>query len=281
MARGGSRSSGCFAPNPTRGFMKMNRIMQKLTAIGMALVSSTACGEAQARRPTGAPTPVAVSNDGELEVGLVGHWKLQSDCRDYSGRGNHGVNHGVGLKNGAFDGVGAYIEVPVHPSLNLGTGDFTVCARIYTEREVNDVLGDVLDKYDPDLRRGITLSLKSSAGGYQSQGTDRHVCFGIDNARMNEWMDCGRPSRTSNYVSNSLTVLQGKLYAATIDAKDKRDWRHVFRYEGQDRWTDCGQVGTGQSTGVGPLIVHQGNLYAVTTTYDWTRVQTGPYEPGL
>jgi hypothetical protein len=70
------------------------------------------------------------------------------------------------------------------------------------------------------------------------------------------------------------------LYAANIDAHDDRDRRHVFRYEGADRWTDCGQVGTGQSTGVGPLIVHQGHLYAVTTTYDWTRVETGPYEPG-
>ncbi len=226
------------------------------------------------------PTPVAAANDSERPAGLVGHWKLQGDCRDSSGHDNHGVNYGVELENGTFDGIGAYIEVPTHPSLNLGTGDFSICARIHTEAEVNDILGDVLDKFDPDLRRGITLSLKSSAGGYQSQGTDRHVCFGIDNARSSPWQDCGRPGLTSNYVSNSLTVFQGKLYAATIDARDERDWRHVFRYEGHDRWTDCGQVGTGKSTGVGPLIVHQGNLYAVTTTYDWTRVRTGPYEPG-
>ena len=31
------------------------------------------------------------------EPGLVGHWKLQGDCRDYSGNGNDGVNHGVDL----------------------------------------------------------------------------------------------------------------------------------------------------------------------------------------
>ena len=27
--------------------------------------------------------------------GLVAHWKLAGDCRDDSGHGNHGVNHGV------------------------------------------------------------------------------------------------------------------------------------------------------------------------------------------
>jgi hypothetical protein len=198
--------------------MKMKNIMQKLAPVVMASLSATAGAEAPRSDPEAAPTPVAESNDSALEAGLVGHWKLQGDCRDYSGQGNHGVNHGVGLEKGAFDGVGAHIEVPAHPSLKLGTGDFALCARIHTEGELNDVLGDVLDMYDPDLRRGITLSLKSSAGGYQSQGTDQHVCFGIDNARISDWMDCGRPSRTSNYVSNSLTVFQGKLYAATIDA---------------------------------------------------------------
>jgi len=260
--------------------MKMKTPMQKLALIVMPIMSAALCGEAQSSDPAAVSTRAAAITDSELANGLVGHWKLQGDCRDYSGKGNHGVNHGVKLEDGTFDGVSGYIEVPNHPSLDLGSGDFAICARIHTEAEVNDILGDVLDKYDSDLRRGVTLWVKSSAGGYQSQGTDQHVCFGIDNARTSDWMDCGRPNQTSNYVSNSLTVFQGKLYAATIDAKDERDWRHVYRYEGQNRWTDCGQVGTGKSTGVGPLIVHQGHLYGITTTYDWTRVRTGPYEPG-
>src|SRR5436190_22754978 len=37
------------------------------------------------------------------EKGLIGYWKLKGDCRDHSGRGNHGVNHGVNLDSGAFD----------------------------------------------------------------------------------------------------------------------------------------------------------------------------------
>ena len=174
----------------------------------------------------------------------------------------------------------AYIEVPASKSLKLGTGDFTVCAWVYTEKQLDDVVGDVFDMYDPAARRGITLSINSSAGGFQSQGTDRHVYFGIDNAQMSDWQDCGRPSAASNYVSESMTVYKGKLYAATTGGKDEKDWRHVYRYEGGQEWTDCGQVGDGKAQGVGPLIVHNGELYAATWTVDWTRVRDGGYDPG-
>ncbi|MBM3993494.1 MAG: hypothetical protein FJ303_04995, partial [Planctomycetes bacterium] len=27
--------------------------------------------------------------------GLIGYWKLAGDCRDHSGHGHHGTNHGV------------------------------------------------------------------------------------------------------------------------------------------------------------------------------------------
>ena len=210
--------------------------------------------------------------------GLVAYWKLDGDCRDHSGNGNHGVNHGVNLKTGDFDGRGAYIEVPHSESLSLGKRDFSISAWVHTDSCVDDVLGDIVGKYDPALRKGFTLNLKSSSGGYQSSGDDRHVYFGIDNARQSEWQYCGRPSMTSNYVSNSLTVFRGKLYAAIVDAKEKKNWCHVFRYEGGEKWFDCGRVGTGKTTGVMSMIVHQGDLYAATTTYDWSRVQTGDYD---
>jgi hypothetical protein len=214
------------------------------------------------------------------DTGLVGHWKLQGDCRDYSDHGNHGVNHGVELDTGTFDGASAYIEVPASDSLHLGQGDFAICLWIYMETEPDDIVGDVIDMYDPAVRRGITLSINPSAGGYQSQGTDRHVHFGIDNARCSDWQDCGYPSPSSNYVSNSLTVYRGRLYAATSGGKDEKDWRHVYRYEGGQAWTDCGQVGDGKVEGVGPLIVHNSDLYAVTTTIDWTRVNPDKHDPG-
>jgi hypothetical protein len=211
---------------------------------------------------------------------LVGHWKLRGDCRDYSGAGNHGVNHGVELETGAFDGAGAYIEVPSSDSLRVGSGDFAICAWIETAEQIDDIVGDVLDFYDPARRRGITLSISSSAGGYQSQGTDRHIHFGIDDAKTTDWQDCGRPNATSNYVGNSLTVYKGALYAATTDAQDEEDWCHVYRYDGGQRWIDCGRVGNGRTTGVLPLIVHDGDFYAATGTYDWTRVASGSYDPG-
>ena len=222
------------------------------------------------------PSGAAQSTDRSL----VGHWKLRGDCRDYSGAGNHGVNHGVELEMGVFDGASAYIEVPNSDSLRLGSRDFAICAWIETAEQIDDIVGDVLDFYDPARRRGITLSISSSAGGYQSQGTDRHVHFGIDDAKTTDWQDCGRPNATSNYVSNSLTVYKGRLYAATTDAQDEGQWCHVYRYDGAQNWIDCGRVGNGRTTGVLPLIVHDGELYAATSTYDWTRVRDGSYDPG-
>lgn len=214
------------------------------------------------------------------EPGVVGYWKLQGDSRDYSGQGNHGVNHGVDLETGRFDGIGAYVEVPSSESLRLGTGDFSLSAWVHTDERVDDVIGDVLDLYDPDLRRGITLSVNATAGGFQSAGTERHVYFGIDNARQSEWQDCGRPSGASNYVSESMTVYRGNLYAATTGGKQEQDWCHVYRYDGGQTWVDCGRVGNRRTEGVGPLLVHDGSLYAVTWTVDWTRVEQGGFDPG-
>src|SRR5262249_37621307 len=164
------------------------------------------CGTQQLLgRPTEGVAPNGnAPSDLSQEKGLVGYWKLRGDCRDYSGYGNHGRNHEVNLENSTFDGSSAYIEVPNSASLKLGKGYFTLCSLIYTENDLDDVIGDVIDLYDPALRRGITLSVYSSGSGYQGQGNDRHVCFGIDNGRVSDWQDCGRPSPTSKYVSNSM-----------------------------------------------------------------------------
>ena len=54
------------------------------------------------------------------ENSLVGHWKLQGDCRDYSGHENHGVNHGVDLKTGALVRTDAYVDKPFLNRLHSG-----------------------------------------------------------------------------------------------------------------------------------------------------------------
>jgi hypothetical protein len=143
---------------------------------------------------------------------------------------------------------------------------------------MEDVIGDVFSQYDPARRRGLTLSIHASSGGYNSQGNDRHVTFGIDNDRTSDWQDCGRPNPDSSYVSNSLTVFDGQLYAGTTDATREEDWCHVYRYGGGDRWEDCGRVGRLRTRGVGPMVVHDGALYAATWSYDWTRVHVEPLD---
>src|SRR5262245_40038008 len=75
----------------------------------------------------------------ESVAGLVGHWPLDGDSKDRSGRGNHGVAHGESAMRGEFDGRAAFVEVPASPSLSLGTGDFTACAWVWTAPDVEDV----------------------------------------------------------------------------------------------------------------------------------------------
>ena len=178
------------------------------------------------------------------EPGLVGHWKLQGDCRDSSGHGNDGVNHGVDLEHGAFDGAQSYIEIP---GKRFAQAWEKVISRfvlgLYTEKELDDIVGDVIDKYDPAQRRGITLTVNSSAGGYQSQGTDRHVHFGIDNAR--DRLARLRPPESHQQLHQQLDDrVQGPSVCGYVQMQRIRtDWCHVYRYDGGEQWTDCGRVG--------------------------------------
>ncbi len=109
------------------------------------------------------------------EPGLIGHWKLRGDCRDYSGNDLHGVNHGVNLNRGEFDGVGSFIELPNAVSRKLSGGEFSICAWIHTEQEVADVFGDVFSMYNSSTRQGINLTINSTGSGYSGPGNDRQV----------------------------------------------------------------------------------------------------------
>lgn len=250
------------------------------TIVAFAVIVLTSYRAAHAAEPNSTLQLVQADAKSSIDKGLVGHWRLQDDCRDSSGNGNHGIPHGENVGQGVFDGIDDYVEVPVSATLKLGTGDFSISVWVHTQERLDDVVGDVVELYDPDARRGMTLSINATAGGFQSQGTEQHVYFGIDNAKTSEWQDCGRPSAASNYVSESMTVYQGNLYAATTGAQDEADWGHVYRYAGGQEWVDCGRVGDHKTQGVGPLIVHEGHLYAVTWTVDWTRVVKGGYDTG-
>lgn len=225
-----------------------------LLVMGMALVSFATTANGAAPR-------------------LVGYWKLRGDCQDDSGLGHHGVNHGVQLESGTFDGRGACVEVPDHEDLHLGSGAFTISAWVRTEAEIDDVRGDVLSKFDATMRRGLNLSLAASAPGYNSVGDARYIQFGIDDGQPGTWTDCGRPGGIA-HNSDALTVFDGQLYAGTTDGPREEDWAHVYRYLGEQSWEDCGRVGTGRTRGVYALVVHDQHLYAATSASHGTQPDT-------
>jgi hypothetical protein len=148
-------------------------------------------------------------------------------------------------------------------------GDFTIALRL----DVPDAACELAAKFDPVTRTGFTLRLIAGGGGYNGPGDDLRISFGIDAGTDPMWEDCGRPCPESNYVSNSLTVFDGAVHAATSEPAG------VHRYLGDASWEDLGLVPREGAAGVGPLIVHRGDLYAATWNYDWTRVHDQDLAP--
>ena len=218
-------------------------------------------------------TGVAATDDG-----LVGHWRLAGDCRDSSGHGNHGVNHGAQLGRDAavFDGIDDWVEVPASPSLRFGTKPFSIAVWVHTEADLDDVLGDILSHYDPATRTGVNLCIQNFAGVTSAQSNYRNLFFGIDADRVDpRWTDCGRPGNA--VLVFALAVFEGKLYAATCEP-GKGEAGHVYRYDppsrgrrspatageggGEKRWTPCGRLGSEKE--VMAMAVYNGRLYAGT-----------------
>ncbi|HOZ47632.1 MAG TPA: LamG domain-containing protein [Candidatus Hydrogenedentes bacterium] len=196
---------------------------------------------------------------------LIGHWPLDRDCRDVSAHGHHGENRGVTFRDGAawFDGRDSQIIVPDSPSLRIGTQDFSVAAWIRTDEALDDVLGDILGKFDPARRAGINFCIQNFHGVTSGQPNYRNVFFGIDDGgELTVWRDCGRPGNA--VMIWALCVYDGALYAATFEA-GKEEAGHVYRYDGGDTWTDCGSPYP--SNAVTSLAVFDGRLYAAASHY--------------
>jgi hypothetical protein len=197
--------------------------------------------------------------------GLIGHWKLTSDAKDYSGRNNHGQNHGVQFSplGAKFDGRSNYIEVPNKNLLNFGAGDFSISAHVNLDDEVDDLPGDIISKYDAAARKGFTLSVCNNSGCTNNQANYRNVQFGIDNGRSDlKWVDCGRPG--NNLFIWHLLVHEGQLYCSTCEP-GANEAGHVYRYEGGTQWADCGNPDV--CNAVTSLAVYKGNLYAGASRY--------------
>ena len=151
-------------------------------------------------------------------------------------------------------------------------GAFTISLWLEVPGDRSGVGGGLASQFDPATRTGFNLSAISSAGGYCGPSDELRLSFGIDAGSEPRWLDFGRPSATSNYVSNSLTVFDGRVHAATSDSLEPAERGHVYRHLGDADWEDLGRVGTEEASGVGPLVVHRDHLYAATWNYDWTRV---------
>jgi hypothetical protein len=203
------------------------------------------------------------------EEGLLAHWKLETDGHDYSGNGHFAFNHGVqfdGSGSALFDGIDDHLEVPARGSLQLRRSDFTIAAWVYTEKDLDDVLGDVISWYDPATANGFTLSLMNYAGVTSAQSNWRNILFGMDSGQVDDkWTDCGRPGH--NMHIKALTVHDGYLYAGTWEPAAGATG-HVYRYAGGKRWVDCGAPDVSNS--ITSLAVYQGNLYAGSELYSGT-----------
>ena len=175
----------------------------------------------------------------DTHTGLLAHWPLAGDCRDHSGNGHHGQNHGANLAaDGAvFDGRGAHVLVPPSPAVDLGTGDFTLAVQIHTDAVLDDVPGDIVSRYAPGPRTGFQLSLLNNAGVTAAQANYRHLHFGIDAGSEGAWADCGRPG--NNLRVYSLCVFRGDLYAGTFES-GADEAGGVYRYDGKSGWEPCG-----------------------------------------
>ena len=206
------------------------------------------------------------------QPGLMGHWKLAGDVKDSSPQGHHGSDRGVDLKAigfdgkagsaAGFDGRGSRIEVGNSDSLQLGANEFSIAMWVNTEEELDDVLGDLISKYDPVSRRGFNFSIQNYAGVTSSQANYRHLHFGIDNGSpVGHWKDHGRLGDA--VLIYGMAVYEGQLFVGTCEAGDRQAGR-VFRYDGQT-WTDCGSPD--KCNAVSSLAVYEGQLYVGVSKY--------------
>ena len=204
-----------------------------------------------------------------MDSSLIGHWKLAGDTQDSSGSENHGQNRGADLTapgptgepNSAarFDGRESSIVIPNSQSLQFGTDDFSIAVKVFTEKNVDDPIGDIVSKFDTENRNGFNFSVKRHSS-CTSLSNNRNLHFGIDNGHIEpEWTDCGRLGNAIHI--SALAVHEGDLYAGTFETGEG-ETGHVFRYAGATEWEDLGAPD--DSNSVMSLASYDGQLYAGT-----------------
>ena len=206
---------------------------------------------------------------------LIAHWPLSSDFENVANDSLSITNHNVELlqQTAHFNGLDSYLEIPNHPDLNWGCGDFSISVCIETDA-LCDVVGDIISKFDSGARRGWTLNVVTNSGVTSTaQSNYRHLHFGMDNgAPVAAWRDCGRPGNAT-YIY-SLATIGGVLYAGTFE-KAADESGHLWRYEGDEKWIHCGATPDG-SNATPSVIGFDGAVYCSTGRFNSAGSCLGP-----
>ena len=222
----------------------------------------------------GVALDAALAQDaGTLNDGLIGHWPLVKDAKDVSGKGRDAKVHGVVWRadsltdaseaGAVFDGREASLEVPARPEMKLGRGDFSVAAWVWTDDSTDDVPGDILSQYDSATRRGFHLGVKTNTGVTFNQANFRQLQFGIDNDRISDWRDCGKPGKNS-LLAFGLIAHDGRLFAGTCEPGEGDSGR-VYMYSHGQAWLDLGSPSP--SNAITAMAAFGGKLYVGTGKY--------------
>lgn len=137
-----------------------------------------------------------------------------------------------------FDGRTTSVNAAHGEALDPGAGDFTISVWAHTEADTDDVLGDLVSKYDPDTRRGFNFGFHDGPGVTSTHSNSRQLYFGLDDGSSEgEWTDCGRPGHSVKI--SGLAVWNGALYAGSYES-GAGETGHVYRYAGGQDWEDLG-----------------------------------------
>ncbi len=164
-----------------------------------------------------------------------------------------------GRVGACFDGRTSSIQIPDCPAIALGRRDFTISLWLHSDG-TRDLVGGLLQKFDPVPRTGFQLSVVTQAGVVSNQSNFRQLHVGMDNGTDARWTDCGRPGQAHKVAA--LANWRNRLYAGTLEAGDAPG-RVYCREAG--RWTDCGAPDA--SNCVCSLAEYRGELYCATGHY--------------
>ena len=202
--------------------------------------------------------------------GLVAHWPLEKDARNVGQASLPAITQGVtfgevdGRVAGQFNGSASRIEVPGEALPKLGNGDFSIALWVHATGE--DIVGDLVNRFDHDTRCGFNLLVQTQTGMTQTtQSNYRHLQFGIDHAQIEDgWTDCGRPGNAVKV--SSMASIEGELYVGTFENAAGQTG-HLMRYCDGQQWEDLGAAPPGCNC-IGSICYHQGSLYAATGRYN-------------